>query len=306
MATPKPERGLLQELTLHCRLWLSGVKEGFCLHRCVIYWVHDPTIWWKTVRCFTFNGVIFGGSIVIFKALLAPGFRWLVGTAVPAWASALDASLYLVYTFTWLFPVYIISFIVNCLWYQEIAERAFRVGQQRAVQSGQQAKARVLAGKPMPFPHMLAQELFRMTLFCVFFIQSLVAGCIPFIGPLANFVLLSWLYAFYFFDYKWAMTNVPLVTRVQHFEGHFAFFAGFGSVCTLATLIWPFFEGVAVMGVIFPLFVMVACEADPRLALQQCESKLLDIGPTAGSQLSGNAECSFAQAAPLSASHLCY
>lgn len=41
-----------------------------------------------------------------------------------------------------------------------------------------------------------------------------------------NFVLLSWLYAFYFFDYKWAMTNVPLVTRVQHFEGHFAFFAG--------------------------------------------------------------------------------
>ena len=55
-------------------------------------------------------------SIVIFKALLAPGFRWLVGNAIPAWASALDASLYLVYTFTWLFPVYIISFIVNCLW----------------------------------------------------------------------------------------------------------------------------------------------------------------------------------------------
>lgn len=66
--------------------------------------------------------------------------------------------------------------------YQEIAERAFKVGQQRAVQSGQQAKARVLVGKPMPFPHMLAQELFRMTLFCVFFIQSLTAGCVPFVG----------------------------------------------------------------------------------------------------------------------------
>lgn len=55
-------------------------------------------------------------SIVVFKALLAPGFRWLVGNAIPAWALALDASLYLVYIFTWLFPVYIISFIVNCLW----------------------------------------------------------------------------------------------------------------------------------------------------------------------------------------------
>ena len=68
--------------------------------------------------------------------------------------------------------------------YQEIAERAFKVGQQRAVQSGQQAKAWVLAGKPMAFPHMLAQELFRMTLFCVFFIQSLAAGSIPFLGEL--------------------------------------------------------------------------------------------------------------------------
>ena len=48
--------------------------------------------------------------------------------------------------------------------------------------------------------------------------------------------------------------------------------AGFGSVCTLATLIWPFFEGVAVMGVIFPLFVMVACEADPCLSQQRREA----------------------------------
>ena len=66
--------------------------------------------------------------------------------------------------------------------YQEIAERAYRVGQQRAVQSGQQARALKLAGRPMPFPQMLAQELFRMTLFCIFFLQSLAAGCIPVIG----------------------------------------------------------------------------------------------------------------------------
>lgn len=56
-------------------------------------------------------------SIVVFKALLAPGFRWLVSSTVPAWAPALDGGLYLAYTLAWLFPAYIVSFIVNCLWW---------------------------------------------------------------------------------------------------------------------------------------------------------------------------------------------
>ena len=45
-------------------------------------------------------------------------------------------------------------------------------------------------------------------------------------GKLASFVLLSWLYALYSFDYKWSLTNMPLTQRIAFFENHWAFFNG--------------------------------------------------------------------------------
>ncbi len=41
--------------------------------------------------------------------------------------------------------------------------------------------------------------------------------------------MLSWLYAFYCFDYKWSLYAVPLERRVLFFETNWAFFAGIAS-----------------------------------------------------------------------------
>lgn len=45
-------------------------------------------------------------------------------------------------------------------------------------------------------------------------------------GPALNFLLLSWLYALYCFDYKWALHSVQLQQRIAYFERHWAFFLG--------------------------------------------------------------------------------
>lgn len=45
-------------------------------------------------------------------------------------------------------------------------------------------------------------------------------------GWLANFLLLSFLNAFYSFDYKWSLSNKSLEERVYYFEWHWAYFAG--------------------------------------------------------------------------------
>lgn len=45
-------------------------------------------------------------------------------------------------------------------------------------------------------------------------------------GRLANVVFLSWLYAFYCFDYGWSLQGVPLPERLAFFERRWAFFAG--------------------------------------------------------------------------------
>jgi hypothetical protein len=45
-------------------------------------------------------------------------------------------------------------------------------------------------------------------------------------GLAVNLVFLSWLYAFYCFDYGWSLQGVPLAERIAFFERRWAFFAG--------------------------------------------------------------------------------
>lgn len=45
--------------------------------------------------------------------------------------------------------------------------------------------------------------------------------------------------------------------------------AGFGSVCTVSTCYWPFFTQAAVIAMIYPLFILVACKSDPLAAYKR-------------------------------------
>ena len=49
---------------------------------------------------------------------------------------------------------------------------------------------------------------------------------LPLPGRVANVLFLSWLYAFYCFDYGWGLQGVPLPERIAFFERRWAFFAG--------------------------------------------------------------------------------
>ena len=50
-------------------------------------------------------------------------------------------------------------------------------------------------------------------------------------GNAAYFVLVSWLYALYSFDYKWSLTSRRLQERIAFFEQHWAFFLGAPRLC---------------------------------------------------------------------------
>ena len=44
---------------------------------------------------------------------------------------------------------------------------------------------------------------------------------------------------------------------------------GFGSLCIIPQLLFPFLLSEALMGMAFPLFVLVACEADPQARYEE-------------------------------------
>lgn len=63
-----------------------------------------------------------------------------------------------------------------------------------------------------------------------FMIQSSIVALIPFIGMPVSFILTSWLYAFYAFDYVWDNTkNMSVQQRLDYFETHWAYMFGFGN-----------------------------------------------------------------------------
>jgi etoposide-induced 2.4 mRNA len=154
------------------------------------------------------------------------------------------------YNVMWLYPAYIISFIFNSVWYQEIAGQAYAITATESV--------------PPPAPSRegfgasLGEELFRVILFAVFMAQMMLTSYVPVLGKPLYVLQLSWMYAYYCFDYKWSLAKWPLDSRLHFVESNWAYFAGFGGPCTMAVVLLPKFVGEGVMSTLFPLFVLVA------------------------------------------------
>ncbi|WVY93668.1 hypothetical protein V8G54_032756 [Vigna mungo] len=104
----------------------------------------------------------------------------------------------------------------------------------------------------------IGQQVYSILLLSVFFLEVYATGFIPYIGKLINFFLLSWMYAYYCFEYKWNFNEVALDRRLDYFESYWPFFAGFGSPCVLAIFFFSPLVSYGIMAILFPLFVLTA------------------------------------------------
>lgn len=72
----------------------------------------------------------------------------------------------------------------------------------------------------------------------------------------ALFMLSSWLYAMYCFEYKWSMHGWGAERKLHQLEKYWPYFAGFGCPFTLATLFVPNFVSKGIFALLFPLVSM--------------------------------------------------
>ncbi|GAB4821815.1 hypothetical protein N2152v2_008861 [Parachlorella kessleri] len=213
-----------------------------------------------------------GSCVLLLNHVLLPVLRLLVAPLLgPSHTEALSLAFAGAYNLLWLLPAYAISFLVNCIWYNEIAELVVAAAQRRLLQQRAEREGVVLPAREEVIkvhrPDMLtflSQEVYRLLLTSALFVQVLLLGLIPVIGPPLGFVGMSWLYALYCFDYKWSLHSVPLEARLRFFEQHWAFFAGFGAVTVLPMMFGSFYTGAALVGVLFPLFIMLAADSSPK------------------------------------------
>ncbi|KAH7575806.1 hypothetical protein JRO89_XS02G0224300 [Xanthoceras sorbifolium] len=226
------------------------------------------------------NPVALLGSIQVLISFVIPTLLWILpdqclqfssqelcsgGSILKLYSFLRHGLIQILYVF-WFYPLYTFSLILSTIWYNDIAKYGFaamgRSGHTVLEPSRQNETSQ--NKKPERNPDLggvmigIGEQVYSMLLLTFFFIEVYATGFIPYIGKAVNFLLLSWMYAYYCFEYKWNFSEVSLDKRLDFFESNWPFFAGFGSPCVLAIFFFSPLVSYGVMAVLFPLFVLTA------------------------------------------------
>ncbi|XP_061376000.1 protein EI24 homolog [Gastrolobium bilobum] len=273
----------MERVKVACLLWLRGFREACCLHRVVVLCLRSRRLLVRTGQCFLLNGFIFLGSLFVLNSFVIPALWWILPDQCSQFVSHkpcdtagtlkfysfLRLALVQLFYVLWFYPLYVFSIVLSAIWYNDIAKFGYAAmgrtkftvekgsGQNNAptVQIAYDAKRPSGLGGVMIG---IGEQVYSVLLLSVFFLEVYATGFIPYIGKVLNFLLLSWMYAYYCFEYKWNFNEVALDRRLHYFESYWAFFAGFGSPCVLAIFFFSPLVGYGIMAILFPLFVLTA------------------------------------------------
>ncbi|KAI9205879.1 etoposide-induced protein 2.4-domain-containing protein [Polychytrium aggregatum] len=245
---------------------LAGIKDALLFPSALIVIYSSRTIQVAIVKCLVLNGILLLGSIALFHLFVSPVIKALLDSpgSISSPASAADALpaserfgavLMTIYHIFLLYPIYLVSFVLSTFWYQEIANRSFRlqVGTPRPMAKTYESLLKMVAG-----------EVYHAILILIVSIQtSLVYNLIPVLGPSLSFVCSAWMFSFFSFEYKWIYQGWPLEKRIDYLEKRWAYFLGFGLPGAAATFFFPTMTSQGVFAIIFPLYIIMANTATP-------------------------------------------
>mmetsp|Transcript_2513 Transcript_2513/g.2911 ORF Transcript_2513/g.2911 Transcript_2513/m.2911 type:complete len:311 (-) Transcript_2513:1883-2815(-) len=261
------------------QVFLAGVLGAVRVQKTLLYIVTSRVTAVRTIQCFTLNGVIFLGSIAVFDFLLKPGIfligKWmriihsegfrrfdyrqddyvnsdseLLNDYFKSVEGGIDHLTSLIFTFAWLVPMYALSFILNTVWYRDIAEQVFR--QEKGRLRGNESIAAILR-----------DEIYRLLLMAWSSILSFLLSIVPYFGTFSCLFYTSWIYAFYCYDYKWTMQGWSFEKRLGFFQDHWVYMLGFGMPCSVVTIWFPQFVGYGLYAMIFPVCMILAIISTP-------------------------------------------
>lgn len=225
----------------------------------------------RTLKCCVLNGCFFWFSIVIFENVLLP---LLHGAILVVLGQAAGSALWdnvvpvLSVTFAtlWILPFYLLSKVVNSIWFADIADSAFR---------------KTANGRPRmmtSFSVSIADTVFTIVVEIIFLVQGkLFSMCIPIaaVSKLINVFHMCLLNALYSFEYKWYNQGLELHKRLSFIESHWPYFLGFGLPLALITS-YPDSQVVSgcVFSILFPLFLISGNQAQVIVTYQDVSLRI--------------------------------
>ncbi|XP_060067411.1 etoposide-induced protein 2.4 homolog [Ylistrum balloti] len=215
----------------------------------------EPKIIQRIVLCCAWNGGISLMSILLFNHLLLPVVQLIIagifgGSGSNSVWNWIGPILSWTFSALWILPIFVLSKVVNSLWYQDIADAAYF--QYR--------------GKPKQFniSSLIADISFSVLLQALFLIQGTLFMFLPIpaVGQIIGHIHMALLYSLYAFEYKWLNMGWEVHKRLSHIENCWPYFFGFGLPMAVLTSLHP---SVVISGcifsILFPVFIISANEA---------------------------------------------
>ncbi|XP_053695323.1 etoposide-induced protein 2.4 homolog [Sabethes cyaneus] len=239
----------------------------------------EPKIEYKITRrvlqCCGLSLGIFGCSMFIFKLAVLPGLYYLLShlfansaTASTVWGW-ISPSLSVLFHGLWVVPLYVISKVVNTLWFQDIADSAYKIRK----------------GRPQlitSISKFIADSAINFVIQLLFLLQSVLCLIIPFpvpfLGKFLYIIHMSMLCSLYAFEYKWLNMGWELHKRLTYIENNWPFFIGFGlPLAILSELAGAFFFNSCIFSALFSLLIVSANETTPRVVVGERPLRLFAV-----------------------------
>lgn len=182
-------------------------------------------------QCCALNGGFAWLSIILFEYLILPMLKYFLSLTydetseelMTTW-NWLQSTLSFLFKTVWLLPIFLLSRIVSSLWFQDIANAAYKFRK----------------GRPQLIPSiskLIADTLFSLLVQALFLVQSMLVSLIPitYLGHTLYFIHLCLLYSLYSFEYKWFNMGWELHKRLSYIESNWPYFLGFGMPLTILT-----------------------------------------------------------------------
>lgn len=210
----------------------DGVKNATDLVTVLRVILSSKQLGLLTMKCVFINGFLFLGGIYLSEWVLYPQGQWL--------------ALIFMY-WLWLWPLYVLSFVLNAQWYSFMAKEM----------------KELLNLKSYPvLAFSIQEEIYRALFVGIALLQSNIIYWVPYVGPGLSFVLLSYIYSLYSFEYRLDMMNLD--QKLSFIEERYAYFFGFGLPITVATFFLPWLAAFAIFALFFPIFLILSFAANPK------------------------------------------
>uniref|UniRef100_A0A182PMP8 Etoposide-induced protein 2.4 n=1 Tax=Anopheles epiroticus TaxID=199890 RepID=A0A182PMP8_9DIPT len=229
----------------------------------------------RVLQCSGLNGGVFMLSILFFEYAVLPGLHLFLyylfrnsSTMTTVWGW-MQPSLSLMFHSFYVAPLFLMSKIINSLWFQDIADSAYKFRK----------------GRPQLIPSiskLIADTLISLLIQILFLLQSTAIKYLPVPVPFActaiYMVHMSLLCSLYAFEYKWFNMGWELHKRLTYIEQNWPYFLGFGlPLAVLSELPNSIVISGCVFSVLFPLFIISANEATPKVDVCETPLKLFSI-----------------------------